>query len=215
MSGEYTLPGVLLSGTHASRPAASAVANGTLYAETDTGQTYQSDGTSTWTAWGQAAGGSGLTGGTPALTLGTSNSAGAASTGIRTDATIAAFDSTVPVTQAFGDAAATGSAGVAARRDHKHGMPRAIGGEVAADGSISRGTGFTVSHPSNGHYTISFTSAFGTIIGASVVASALVSYTAVIDGANPPTTSGLHILTGIGGTSFNDQAFSFLAIGQA
>lgn len=61
--------------------------------------------------------------GTPALTLGTSNSAGTASMAVRTDATIAAFDATVPVTQAFGDAAATGSAGVAARRDHVHGMP--------------------------------------------------------------------------------------------
>jgi hypothetical protein len=61
--------------------------------------------------------------GAPALTLSTSNAAGAASTGIRTDATVAIFDATVPVTQAFSDAAATGSAAIAARRDHKHGMP--------------------------------------------------------------------------------------------
>jgi hypothetical protein len=67
-------------------------------------------------------GAGGLAGGTPALTLSTTNSGGAAGTGVRTDATIAAFDATVPVTQNFGDAAATGSAGVAARRDHKHGM---------------------------------------------------------------------------------------------
>lgn len=33
------------------------------------------------------------------------------------------FDATSPTTQAFGDAAATGSATVAARRDHKHAMP--------------------------------------------------------------------------------------------
>ena len=33
------------------------------------------------------------------------------------------FDSTVPVTQASGDTAATGSAGKAAHRDHVHGMP--------------------------------------------------------------------------------------------
>ncbi len=33
------------------------------------------------------------------------------------------FDTTPPVTQAFGDAAAVGVAGAAARRDHKHGMP--------------------------------------------------------------------------------------------
>lgn len=74
-----------------------------------------------------ALGGGGATFGTPSLTLSTSNSAGAASTTIRTDATIAAFDATVPVTQAFGDSAATGSAGKAARRDHKHGMPASPG----------------------------------------------------------------------------------------
>jgi len=36
---------------------------------------------------------------------------------------VGVFDATVPVTQAHGDAAATGSAAVAARRDHVHGMP--------------------------------------------------------------------------------------------
>ena len=70
------------------------------------------------------AGANGLsTSGTPALTLGTTNAAGVATTAIATDATIAAFDATAPATQAFGDAAATGAAAVAARRDHKHGMP--------------------------------------------------------------------------------------------
>jgi len=37
----------------------------------------------------------------------------------------ALFDATAPSTQAFGDAAATGSAVVSARRDHKHAMPAA------------------------------------------------------------------------------------------
>jgi hypothetical protein len=60
---------------------------------------------------------------TPAIVLGTAAAAGAASTVIRSDSTIVAFDATVPTTQAFGDAAATGSAAVASRRDHKHGMP--------------------------------------------------------------------------------------------
>lgn len=60
---------------------------------------------------------------TPSIALGSSAAAGAASTVIRSDSTIAAFDVTVPVTQAFGDAAATGSAAFAARRDHRHGMP--------------------------------------------------------------------------------------------
>jgi len=71
--------------------------------------------------------------GTPALTLSTTNSTGSAVTLIATDATIAAFDATVPTTQALGDAAAAGSAGVAARRDHKHAMPATTavpGGEL-------------------------------------------------------------------------------------
>jgi hypothetical protein len=63
----------------------------------------------------------------PALTLSTANSAGVATTAVRTDATILAFDTTSPVTQAYSDAAATGSAAVAARRDHKHGMPGETG----------------------------------------------------------------------------------------
>jgi len=42
---------------------------------------------------------------------------------MRSNDTIAAFDATAPVTQAFGDAAAVGAIAFAARRDHKHGMP--------------------------------------------------------------------------------------------
>ena len=56
-------------------------------------------------------------GGTPALTLGTANSAGSANTFVRTDATLLAFDATAPA--ALGTPAA-GSASVAARRDHVH-----------------------------------------------------------------------------------------------
>lgn len=62
---------------------------------------------------------------TPALTFGTSNAAGSAVTLVATDATLAIFDATAPVTQAFNDAAATGSAAFAAHRDHRHGMPLA------------------------------------------------------------------------------------------
>ena len=60
---------------------------------------------------------------TPAIVLGTAAAAGVATTPIRSDGTIAAFDATAPVTQAFADVAATGSVAFAARRDHKHGMP--------------------------------------------------------------------------------------------
>lgn len=61
--------------------------------------------------------------GTPALTFGTAAAAGAATTGVRTDATLPLFDTTAPVTQAYADVAAVGVAAVAARRDHRHGMP--------------------------------------------------------------------------------------------
>lgn len=60
---------------------------------------------------------------TNAVVLGTAAAAGAATTPMRSNDTIAAFDATAPVTQAFGDAAAVGAIAFAARRDHKHGMP--------------------------------------------------------------------------------------------
>lgn len=83
--------------------------------------------TPTATLFGMPDGSTGSAGspGTPAVTLSTTNSTGVAATLLATDATIAVFDATVPVTQALGDAAAAGSAGVAARRDHKHAMPAA------------------------------------------------------------------------------------------
>jgi hypothetical protein len=45
-----TLPGVLLTGTHASRPAANAVGTGTLYSCSTHSLIYQSDGSS-WSTW--------------------------------------------------------------------------------------------------------------------------------------------------------------------
>lgn len=92
--------------------------------ETDTGKLKLGDGTTAWTSLAYR-----LVGGTPALTLGTANAAGSASTAIATDATIAAFDGTAPASSAPGDAAATGVAAVAARRDHKHAR-EAWGGAV-------------------------------------------------------------------------------------
>ncbi len=59
---------------------------------------------------------------TPAIVLGSAVAAGSATTPIRSDSTIAAFDATNPSTQAFGDAAVVGTAAFAARRDHKHAM---------------------------------------------------------------------------------------------
>ena len=75
---------------------------------------------------------------TPAIVLGTAAAAGSAATPVRSNSTIAAFDATVPVTQASADAAATGSAAFAARRDHKHGMPTLA--PVATSGTASVAT---------------------------------------------------------------------------
>lgn len=64
--------------------------------------------------------------GTPSLTLGTSNAAGAASTAIRTDASIAIFDATTPATSTLGGSGSVGAAAVAARRDHVHPITGAL-----------------------------------------------------------------------------------------
>lgn len=60
---------------------------------------------------------------TNGIVLGSSAAAGAATTVMRSNDTIAAFDATSPTTQAVGDAAAVGTAAFAARRDHKHAWP--------------------------------------------------------------------------------------------
>lgn len=60
----------------------------------------------------------------PNLTLGTTNAAGVAGSLIRSDATIAAFDGTIPSDLAV--AAATGSIAFAARRDHVHRFPTSL-----------------------------------------------------------------------------------------
>jgi hypothetical protein len=60
----------------------------------------------------------------PSIALGSAAAAGAASTPIRSDATIAAFDVTTP--SALAAAAATGSAAFAARRDHVHIFPTTL-----------------------------------------------------------------------------------------
>ena len=74
----------------------------------------------------------------PGLTLGTSNVEGTGNS-IRSGATVLAFDATVPSTQAHGDAAAVGSAAVAARRDHKHAMPAGSGSDQSVHVSMSSG----------------------------------------------------------------------------
>lgn len=61
-----------------------------------------------------------VTYGTPAIVLGTAAAAGSIAEAIRRDATIVAFDGTTPAALTIAGSGATGSAAVAARRDHGH-----------------------------------------------------------------------------------------------
>ncbi|HOW89171.1 MAG TPA: hypothetical protein PL037_02730, partial [Elusimicrobiales bacterium] len=97
--------------------------------------------------------------GTPALTFGTANSAGSASTLVRTDATIAIFnDGATP--DPLGTAAA-GTDAYAARRDHVHALPFNSANQVLGTNSAgtdgehktlsvgSSGTDFAIAHAAN------------------------------------------------------------------
>jgi hypothetical protein len=87
---------------------------------------------------------------TPAIVLGTAAAAGAATTHIKSDATIVAFDATNPVASAVGDTTANGSATVAARRDHKHAR-EAFGTPVALGTANAQGSASTVAASNHVH----------------------------------------------------------------
>ncbi len=104
--------------------------------------------------WVDVGGGASVSYATPAVVLGSSAAAGAASTVIRSDSTIAAFDATSPSTQAFGDAAAVGTAAFAARRDHKHAMPA---NPLTEYDYVERTTNLTVTGTGSGSPTTAIT----------------------------------------------------------
>ncbi len=126
--GPMTAKGDLVVGAASGEPTRLGVGSNTQVLTADSTQT-------TGTKWATPAAGAGA--GSPTLTLSTSNSAGSAASFVATDATISVFDATNPVTQALGDTAATGSAGTAARRDHKHALtsPSAIVMTATSTGS--------------------------------------------------------------------------------
>lgn len=78
---------------------------------------------------------------TPAIVLGTAAAAGSASSVIRSDSTIVAFDATVPT--AIGTTAATGSAAVAPRRDHVHNISGALIASLGFTGPLLVNDGIT------------------------------------------------------------------------
>lgn len=88
----------------------------------------------------------------PSLTLGVANAAGAANTVIRTDATILAFDATVPNIIQPDDSAAAGAATVAARRDHEHGIVAAApAANLTVSTSNAEGAGTSFARNDHGH----------------------------------------------------------------
>jgi hypothetical protein len=88
---------------------------------------------------------------TPAVILGTAAAAGSATTLLRSDATILAFDATAPTTLTVGQAAAVGVAAVAARRDHGHGMPAFASPTAETVFGSSSGAGSAATLPRSDH----------------------------------------------------------------
>lgn len=161
-----------------------------FYCPNDTDLTLQKDSAVvlvydlTSTRW-RVVGGSGGSGtfATPAIVLGTAAAAGAASTVIRSDATILAFDATVPV--ADGGSGAAGSATVAPRRDHKH------PGDVLALNFVIDGGGAVVTTGTKGLIEVPFAC---TITAARLAANA--SGSVIVD-VKKATYAGLFTTTSI------------------
>jgi hypothetical protein len=108
--------------------------------------------------------------GTPDLTLTTANAAGSTSvkTTLRTDASVLAYDATVPTTIAYGASAAAGDTATAARRNHTHGMAATVPELLAYvkindDGTIVTGSSGieSITATATGNRTINFDPDYG------------------------------------------------------
>ena len=194
---EITMPGMLLDGTHAARPAATTVGGGTLYACSDHGLIYQSDGAA-WSTWATL----GTVGGIAATIVdakGDIITATAADTPVRKAAgandTILMADSgqsdglkwaasQTPVDQDYDDAAAEGTADTYARGDHRHGMPAEGGGggsdwttvTKSADEDVASSTAL---QDDNHLFTPAITA------GKTIIWEAVINYSSPIGGATP------------------------------
>lgn len=90
-------------------------------------------------------------GGVPALVFTTANAAGAATTYVQTDAELAIFDVNVPTTIQCDDAAATGAAAFAARRDHEHAIVCAVPNQLVPDNAQAEGTAYSFARSDHDH----------------------------------------------------------------
>jgi hypothetical protein len=128
----------------------------------------------------------------PALTLSTANAEGAAETVIRSDATLLVFDATNPAD--ISTAAATGSAGTAARRDHVHDHPAGLGVDLHHNQShVLTGGDHTESGLAAGH-VLRATAADAFAFGALQVGDL------PDNGANPTASVGLAAVNGVAST---------------
>jgi hypothetical protein len=100
------------------------------------------------------------------------------------------FDANVPVTQNYSDAAATGSATVAARRDHVHGMPAAT---VAAHNifSVSHGDTTGAAAPVDGDVIIGNATPKWSKLAITVPAATFINYLAVANAELRPSWKAL------------------------
>lgn len=90
-----------------------------------------------------------------------------------------------------------------------------VRGIVNADGSIYNGEGFTVAHPGNGTYTITFTTAFGdppAVCVTSITGSTINSE--IFPGTAPTTTTVGFLFQTVAASVATDVIFNFIAIGQ-
>lgn len=88
-------------------------------------------------------------------------------------------------------------------------ITRIIRGKINADGSIGRGTGFTVSKPGTGQYVITYTSAFSTNpVGVATLQAGGDKMLYVDDGF----TTKLEVYTQDESSGPEDQPFSFIVV---
>ena len=112
---------------------------------------------------------------TPAIILGFVAGNGGASTVVRSDCTIAAFDNNYPTTQAFGDSPVIGVAAFAARRDHKHGMMAAPTVNGAVRGVYSAAQRISGANYYNNSYDMLVTVSHYRYLAASLIIHAYVN----------------------------------------
>jgi len=156
---------------------------------------------------------------TPAFTLGTTNTAGDATSAVASNSTLLTYDTTDPA--AVAGAAAVGSATTAARRDHVH-----VGGPFAAvakawvrweqTGTHSMAASYQMNSVTDGGGAGNSDLLWATSFSSSnyaIVANSATSYTIGTDaGAGAPSTTGVTTITfDTNSQAGTDLAFNYLA----